>query len=118
MGKIIDRCEPERTAYPWAEWADGRARRLTRGVDFSSTLDSFRCGAYAWAKRNGYKVTVHRHRDTEEIDLQFRSDEAAKGETAKKKSSAKRTEKRGQRGEANRRRARASGTSKGRSGRG
>ena len=42
--------------YPWAEWLDGQAWLLTKGVDFVTEPDHFRATAFQAAKRNGLKI--------------------------------------------------------------
>ena len=60
MAKIIEGNIPHGKAdiskYPWEEWFDGQTRELTRGVDFTVTLASFRCTILAAGKRCGKRV--------------------------------------------------------------
>ena len=45
--------------YPWKDWFDGRIWKLTPGVDFSSSLKSFRVMVYERAARRGLRVRCH-----------------------------------------------------------
>lgn len=42
--------------YPWAEWSDGKIRRLKRGTDFQSTVVVFQSLIHAQAKRHGFRA--------------------------------------------------------------
>ncbi len=60
MAKRLDNFEfprpPGRSPkYPWDEWLDGFAWRLTRGEDFVPTSESFRSMAYDAAELRGLK---------------------------------------------------------------
>lgn len=42
--------------YPWEEWADGQKRILTRGEDFTTTVESMRSRVYGYADTNNLRV--------------------------------------------------------------
>jgi len=42
--------------YPWEEWFDGKARRLTQGIDFESDPEHMRRQAYVAAKKKNVKI--------------------------------------------------------------
>lgn len=56
--------------YPWAEWMDGSAWRIKRGVDFDSAAPAMRSVITAAASRRGVRVktTVP---DDETVEFQF-----------------------------------------------
>lgn len=39
------------SAHPWHDWADGSVWKVTRGVDFSSAVESFRTQLYGKARQ-------------------------------------------------------------------
>jgi hypothetical protein len=47
-----------RATYPWGEWLDGSIWKLTLGVDFSGSLNSFRNNIYVTARRKGRGVRL------------------------------------------------------------
>lgn len=64
---------PGNSLYKWEEWMTGNPVKLTRGTkmeqmrlppghpdhaDFIVDPESLRTAGYAWADRNGYKVTI------------------------------------------------------------
>lgn len=57
-----------RKTYDWDELFDGKPRRLTRGVDFWCTPNSFRVYAYRAAQRRGIECIAQVDGDT--VDLQ------------------------------------------------
>lgn len=44
--------------YPWAEWTDGRVWKVTEGIDFKISRNSFRSNLINHAARNGYTLKV------------------------------------------------------------
>lgn len=46
--------------YPWREWADGQTRVLTRGIDFTSAVESIQNTVHVWARRNGFIARTQR----------------------------------------------------------
>ena len=44
--------------YPWADWFDGQARLLEKGIDFDALPESMRSCAYAAARRHGVKISL------------------------------------------------------------
>lgn len=56
-----------RSAYPWDEWLDGQARRLTRGEDFQCLTESFRTMAHTAAKNRGKRIIASVFKDYVEM---------------------------------------------------
>ena len=52
-----------RSAYPWAEWLDGRPWKTTRGTDFTVSVHSFVAIVYQAGQRHGLQVKVHQRGD-------------------------------------------------------
>ena len=50
--------------YPWAEWLDGSAWKLTRGVDFEPTVATMRQRVLAQAQAQHLKATTRTNGDT------------------------------------------------------
>lgn len=44
--------------YPWSDWTDGRVWKVTEGIDFKVTRNSFRSTLASHAARNGYTLKV------------------------------------------------------------
>ncbi len=44
--------------YPWAEWLDGKQRRLVKGEDYLCSTQSMQCYAYSKARERGIRVSV------------------------------------------------------------
>lgn len=55
--------------YPWVEWMDGSAWRITRGEDFEIAPKSMSAALYAHAARQGSAVRVRI--DGDEVEFQF-----------------------------------------------
>lgn len=70
-----------RSRYPWAEWADGRAWRLSQGEDFDVDVEKFRRTVHSHAKAHGLaSVTRMDPADPKVLLVQFlRRDEASPG---------------------------------------
>jgi len=49
--------------YPWSQWFDGRAWKLTRGTDFDSPSPNFDAAIRAKARTKGLKVRICRRGD-------------------------------------------------------
>lgn len=45
--------------YPWHLWADGAARVLTQGEDFTATVNNMRVSAASYAKTHGMTVLLY-----------------------------------------------------------
>lgn len=50
-GEVLDETLYSKPAYPWNVWADGKARRLTRGTHFFCSTASFVSAANQCARR-------------------------------------------------------------------
>jgi hypothetical protein len=61
--------------YPWDEWMDGSAWRITRSVDFEITPKSMATTLYAHAARQGRSVKVLI--DGDAVEFQFAAQKAA-----------------------------------------
>ena len=70
MAEILDQFKNQRNRYPWAQWKDGKVRRLTRGVDFDIEVKSLQAVIYQYAERNGLEVRTGVI-DEKTIDIQF-----------------------------------------------
>jgi hypothetical protein len=44
--------------YPWDEWTDGQVWKVTEGIDFKISRNSFRSSLVNHATRNGYTLKV------------------------------------------------------------
>lgn len=53
MAHVVDEGLGNPRRVPWAEYADGRAWELVRGVDFDQDSEHARRAAKAWAYRRG-----------------------------------------------------------------
>ena len=49
----------KRSTYNWDQWLNGKAWRLVRGVDFTSTIWAFRTALYNAAKVRGLTAQTH-----------------------------------------------------------
>lgn len=47
-----------RSRFDFIEWADGQAWKFVRGVDYTSSTQTFRHNVKRWAKRHGYELTT------------------------------------------------------------
>ena len=47
---------PSRSRFDFAEWADGQAWKFMRGVDYTSSTETFRYNVRRWAKDNRFTV--------------------------------------------------------------
>jgi hypothetical protein len=59
MPELLPKGLPDRasrTRFDFAEWADGQAWRFMRGVDYTSSTETFRYNVKRWAKAHGYDV--------------------------------------------------------------
>lgn len=60
MAKVVDEMPfsrgPNGDRYKWDDWTDGRIWKLTQGVDFEVSPESFRKSAAQLARRTGYKL--------------------------------------------------------------
>ena len=45
--------------YPWKQYTDGQIWKLTQGVDYTCTTESFKQAAYSWSKRHDLKLRIH-----------------------------------------------------------
>lgn len=70
MAQVIQKIRSARDKYPWLIWADGKARRLTRGVDFHCDFDAFRSAVAWYAKSRGIKGSVAKSSENT-VDVQF-----------------------------------------------
>ena len=52
-----------RRGHPWEEWLDGNPWRLTRGVDFDSTIVNFRDGVHRAASTRGVRAITRQESD-------------------------------------------------------
>lgn len=62
MAEVIDQLPPTKkpARYPWDEWLDGRAWKLTEGEDFNSSARDFSSHVRISAYRRNLVVTIHR----------------------------------------------------------
>jgi hypothetical protein len=49
----------KRHSYPWNDYFNGKAWKLTRGTDFHCMVEGFRAAAYQAASRHGVRVQTH-----------------------------------------------------------
>lgn len=73
MAERISQFSPRRIGrpalYPWDEWTDGSAWRITRGVDFDISPKSMSGILYGYATRQGSSVKVAV--DGDAVEFQF-----------------------------------------------
>lgn len=50
--------------YPWSEWMNGQVWKLTKGIDFNCTVESFTTGCHYAAKVSGKRAKTRRDGDT------------------------------------------------------
>lgn len=79
--------------YDWATWADGKARKLTKGVHFDVSPKAFTVAAYKHAKRSNLRLQFLTEGDNITIQFSPKEPEAkakpAKVKAAKPKTKAK-----------------------------
>lgn len=79
MAERITEFSPRRIGrpalYPWDEWTDGHAWRITRGEDFVSSPKSMGVTLYSHARRKG--LDVHIRIDGDAVEFQFTPQEMA-----------------------------------------
>lgn len=79
MAERISEFSPRRIGrpalYPWAEWMDGSAWRITRGEDFEISPKSMAAAVYAHAARQGFSVAVRI--DGDAVEFQFVKEDVA-----------------------------------------
>lgn len=68
MAKVI--AAIKRPRYPWKRWSDGKARAVTRGVDFTCTTAGFRASIFNYAQRHKRRVETSINGDT--VQFRFR----------------------------------------------
>lgn len=70
MAERIDRiAQHGRARYPWDEWLDGSAWRISRGVDFDCPVNSMASIIYQRAARGGLTVVVRQRDDSVELQV-------------------------------------------------
>jgi hypothetical protein len=58
--------------YPWEEWADGQARLLVKGEDFTCETISMISSLRKYADKVGKSVVVLRHKENRDnLEVQF-----------------------------------------------
>lgn len=81
MAERIDTIVPSRpgrpAVYPWAEWMDGSAWRISRGEDFSILPDNMGRHLREHARRQGVPVQVSVNNSTDTIEFRFETRAAA-----------------------------------------
>ena len=61
-----------RYRYEWGPITDGEWWELTKGVDFVSSVSSFRCVCISYGRRKGFKVHTSRNpRNPDKLAVQF-----------------------------------------------
>jgi hypothetical protein len=79
VAERIDSFSPRRIGrppiYPWSEWMDGCAWRITRGEDFEIAPKSMVVNLHSQAARRGTSVSARMDGDT--IEFQFATAVAA-----------------------------------------
>lgn len=64
MSEILRDYDPpkrgRKAKYPWAEWLDGRKRRLVQGKDFNASIPSMTLHIRRKVRSLNYTVTIHR----------------------------------------------------------
>jgi hypothetical protein len=77
---------PSAHVYPWGEWADGGAWRITRGEDFHVTRQVMITQIRSHARRHSLSVTLRFTVASDDISFQFgpkgESDAAQAGPSA------------------------------------
>ena len=74
MAEIVDAMPPyhggRHSEYPWAEWFDGRPRKLTKDVDFKTSVRVFAATANVAMARAGLAGSVVQRAEENAVYIQ------------------------------------------------
>jgi hypothetical protein len=75
MAEVVDSIPPRKNGkekYPWEQWFDGRAWRITRGTDFDVEVAVMRQNIWQAARTRGLAVETRRYGDALYIKMVVR----------------------------------------------
>jgi hypothetical protein len=68
MPELLTEGLPERarrSKFDFVDWANGKAWKFVKGLDYESSTETFRANVKRWAKLNGFEVELHAYPATD-----------------------------------------------------